>query len=228
MIAVLDHGEVELLDVMGDDHSPARAARISYGRHNEREWSLDAKLTRYLKENRHDSPFEMIELLWRVKLPIFVARQWMRHRTFSYNEFSMRYADPANLADGEQIHYYTPTEFRAPHTANKQSSDGVVLTERDLLQEYVWRNNKAIETYRLLVDQGVAKEMARCVLPVACYTEFVVKGNLRNWLHFFELRADSHAQYEIQVYAFAMIELLSERMPLLCGLLDLPVKQFEV
>ena len=215
---VLDHGLVELLDVMGDDTSPARAARISYGRHDDREWELDAKLIKFLKDNRHDSPFEMIELLWRVRLPIFVARQWIRHRTFSYNEFSMRYADPTTLGASEEILYYVPDTYRAQSQSNKQSSTGEVDMPLVARHSYIRSHEQAIKTYRELLDWGVARELARCVLPVSVYTEWICKGNLRNWLHFFELRADPHAQWEMQQYAIVMIDLLRERLPQLMAI----------
>lgn len=212
-IDVLDHGFVELLDVMGDEQEVARAARISYGSLKERTWEEDARLIRYLHENHHTTPFEMIEVKFRAKMPIFVARQWVRHRTANINEFSMRYADPERIADGEEIDYYTPAVWRGKSITNKQGSEGAIDNQQLATDMHHDATKLAIETYRALQSGGVANELARIDLPVSVYTEWVWKNDLHNVLHFFALRTDSHAQWEMQAYANAMVELLRERLP---------------
>lgn len=212
-IPVLDHGFVELLDVMGDDAEVARAARISYGNTEERSWEQDAKLTNYLHMNHHTSPFEMVELKFRMKMPIFVARQIIRHRTANVNEFSMRYADPERLAEGEGIDYYCPTEWRVQDPNNKQGS---VFSNSDHIyttQEYRDHTEAAIAMYKVMQGRGIANEMARMILPVSVYTEWVWKNDLHNTLHFLTLRTDEHAQWETRQYAFAMLSLIKQRLP---------------
>lgn len=215
-INVLDHGFVELLDVMGDDAEPARAARISYGNTLGRAWEQDAKLIKYLWENQHTTPFEMIELKFRCKMPIFVARQWVRHRTANINEFSMRYADPERLSENERIDYYTPELWRTVDEGNKQGSVAWnadhILTD-ELTDLYKVSVSDAIFRYKWLQEHGVANEMARMVLPVSVYTEWVWKNDLWNTLHFLKLRTDSHAQWEMQEYARAVLALIRERLP---------------
>lgn len=214
-IQVLDHGFVELLDVMGDEQEVARAARISYGRHEQqRTWEQDAKLTQYLWDNLHTTPFEMIELKFQAKMPIFVARQWVRHRTANINEFSMRYADPERLSVLGEIDYYVPETWRVSDPNNKQGS----LTSDRIdpywnTQEYKDRCDAAIALYKIMQARGVANEMARMVLPVSVYTEWVWKNDLHNTLHFLKLRTDEHAQWEMRQYANAMLQLLQERLP---------------
>lgn len=214
---VLDHGYVDLLDLMGDDAEAARAARISYGTLNARPWEQDAKLTRYLYENHHTSPFEMIELKFRMKLPIFVARQIIRHRTANVNEFSMRYADPSTISDsGEDIDYYVPKEWRKPDAKNKQGSIPFEKFDNySIFVAYEEGCEESIRIYKELQATGVANEMARMILPVSVYTLWVWKNDLHNILHFLRLRTDSHASWETQQYAFAMVELIREQLPLL-------------
>lgn len=206
-IDVLDHGFVELIDHMGDEQEVARAARISYGNSEERSLEKDMKLTKYLWDNRHTSPFEMIELKWRVKCPIFVARQWLRHRTANVNEMSMRYTPL------DDVEFYSPNEWRAQDTKNKQSSAGVVKYSDQISEVYVAYMEGLVELYHDMLADGVAREQARMVLPVSVYTEFIWKNDLHNTLHFLNLRADSHAQWEIQQYAQAMIEIIKEIYP---------------
>ena len=212
---VLDHGFIKLLDVMGDDAEVARAARVSYGKYDEvRDWDKDAKLTKYLKDHNHTSPFEMIELKWQVKCPIFVARQWMRHRTFNYNEISYRYTE----AEDE---YYNPTEWRGTDVSNKQSSSGNIYVGN--VQRATFDYNAAVavsmDTYRELLALGVAREQARMVLPLSTYTEFVAKNDLKNTLHFITLREHEGAQWEIQEYARAMKSMIQQALPLLGSIL---------
>lgn len=215
-INVLDHGFVELIDVMGDDAEPARAARISYGNTNERSWAQDAKLIKYLWDNQHTTPFEMIELKWRAKMPIFVARQWVRHRTANINEFSMRYADPERLSEAGQIDYYTPELWRTRDEGNKQGSvawNADHLLKQDIDTEYKTAMELSISSYKWLQEHGVANELARMVLPVSTFTEWIWKNDLHNTLHFLKLRTDEHAQWEMRQYANAMLSIMKERLP---------------
>lgn len=217
-VNVLDHGFVELIDIMGDDAEPARAARISYGNSGAREWGTpdkrgtDSNLISYLWENHHTTPFEMIELKWRAKMPIFVARQWVRHRTANINEFSMRYADPSKIAEEQgKIDYYYPEVWRRSDIANKQGS--VVDTNISDDEVYSDAVETAISAYKLLQERGIANEMARMVLPVSVYTEWIWKNDLHNTLHFLKLRTDEHAQWEMRQYANAMLSIMQERLP---------------
>lgn len=212
---VLDHGYITLLEKMGDDAEVARAARVSYGKYDEeREWDKDAKLTKYLKDHGHTSPFEMIELKWQIKCPIFVARQWMRHRTFNYNEISYRYTEAED-------DYYIPEQWRTQSRANRQRS-GEPLSgpnERAARLAYSSSNDTGMDTYRTLLALGVARERARMVLPLSTYTEFVAKNDLKNTLHFISVRDHEDAQWEIQQYAQAMKEMIQQCLPLLSTIL---------
>lgn len=212
-VDVLDHGFVELIDVMGDYREPARAARISYGpANNARTWEQDAKLTRYLWENKHTTPFEMVELKWRAKMPIFVARQWVRHRTANINEFSMRYADPTKLSEGDEIDYYTPEQWRAQDTVNKQGSlvyeDGA--WQHNSTTQYQEQMEGCIRLYQTMKANGHANELARLILPVSVYTEWIWKNDLHNTLHFLTLRTDEQAQREMRSFANAMRKIMHE------------------
>lgn len=223
---VLDHGFVELIEVMGDDAEPARAARISYGNTNERSWAQDAKLIKYLWDNQHTTPFEMIELKWRAKMPIFVARQWVRHRTANINEFSMRYADPERLSESGEIEFYIPDEWRYPDPTNKQGSQSNPsgpydqTVEEGLRDDYFTIARDAVQWYKLAQKAGIANEMARMILPVATYTEWIWKNDLHNTLHFLKLRTDEHAQWEMRCYADAMRTILHDRLPNLMNIVD--------
>lgn len=212
---VLDHGFVELIDIMGDDYEPARAARLSYKDGKERSTEADLKLSYYLLKHNHTTPFEMVELKWRVKLPIFVARQWVRHRTANINEFSMRYADPERLSEGDRIDFYTPDEWRRPNPDNKQGSIAwdSPAKHNHATSEYARAVQHAITNYHFLQREGIANEQARMVLPVSVYTEWIWKNDLHNTFHFLRLRADPHAQWEMQEYARAMIAILNGVLP---------------
>ena len=203
-IDVLDHGFVRLVDSMGSDLSVVRAARVSYDaawRAGEDEGS-DARLIRYLWKNRHTSPFEAVEFQFEIKAPIFVFRQWHRHRTWSFNELSARYRE-------------LPEEFYVPgaavvgeqSTTNKQGRQATAQ-QRDLQVGFLRQAcSDAFETYRTLLAAGWPRELARSVLPVATYSHMFAKVDLRNLLGFFDLRLDPHAQFEIRVYADAMRDL---------------------
>lgn len=209
-IRVLDHGFVRMVDHMGGDISISRAARVSYDaawRAGEDEGS-DAKLIRYLWKNRHTTPFEAVQFTFEVKAPIFVFRQWHRHRTWSFNELSARYRELP-----EEI--YIPP-FRAQATTNKQGSEGFVGEGDSAALDATFRHayKTSFDAYRYALSKGVARELARSVLPVATYSHMFATVNLLNLLKFLTLRCDSHAQYEIRVYADAMRELIRPIVPI--------------
>lgn len=208
-INVLDHGFVRLVDSMGNDLSVSRAARVSYNeewRAGEDEGS-DTKLIKYLKKNKHHTPFESVVFTFEVKAPIFVFRQWHRHRTWTYNELSARYRELP-----EEV--YMP-DFRAQSKINKQGSDGFIEAAMAdaLRQEFMASYERAFIVYRAALKEGVAKEIARSVLPVATYSHMFATVNLLNLMRFLSLRDHSHAQYEIRVYAEAMRELAKTVAP---------------
>jgi thymidylate synthase (FAD) len=200
-------GHIQLLEHMGADTSIVAAARISYA--GCQMSSSDVHLLRYLMRMRHTSPFEMCELKFKVVAPIFVARQWMRHRTGSFNEQSARYSELEDRC-------YVPAveHLQAQSTTNKQGRDVNPVCQAAVVRELmVQTNDDAYRTYRDLLQLGVAREVARMVLPVSIYTEFIWKVNLHNLLHFCHLRSDSHAQYEIRVYADAIVGILEQVFP---------------
>ena len=221
-IPVLDHGFIRVVDYMGDDGAIVQAARVSYGR-GTRRVSEDKGLIAYLMRHRHTTPFEMCEIKYHVKLPIFVARQWIRHRTANVNEYSARYS----ILDKE---FYVP----APDQLSSQSSDnrqgrGNVLqgVEAARVHELLRDDaNRAYDHYMELLNEnengarrdpardGLARELARMNLTLNYYTQWYWKTDLYNLLRFLGLRADSHAQYEIRVYAEAMIDTLKLWVPL--------------
>lgn len=207
MANILGHGFVRLVDVMGTDSSIVQAARVSYGAGTKTP-SSDRSLIRYLLRNRHTSPFEMVELKFHIKLPIFVARQWVRHRTASINEVSARYSEMPN-------EMYIPTQWKHQSTSNKQGSgDSVCPTLNARATERVEKLfRQAFSTYSDLLASGIAREQARIVLPTALFTEWYWKIDLHNLLHFLRLRLDSHAQYEIRVYAEQIYAMVKERFP---------------
>lgn len=221
-LPVLDHGFVRVIDYMGDDAAIVQAARVSYGR-GTRKVSEDAGLIRYLMRHRHTTPFEMCEIKFHVKLPIFVARQWIRHRMASVNEYSARYS----VLDRE-FYLPAPEHLAAQSSANRQGRgqvlDGaeagfVLATLRaDAEQSHAHylellndpKESPAYDPER----QGLARELARMNLTLNMYTEWYWKTDLHNLFHFLELRADAHAQYEIRVYAERMLEVLAAWVPL--------------
>jgi len=194
---VLGHGFVALVDYMGDDAAIVQAARVSYGR-GTRSLRDDRGLVRYLLRHRHTTPFEMVELKFLVRLPIFVARQWIRHRSSSTNEYSARYSIVP-----DEYEVPPPDEVRHQSTRNRQgrgeplAADVVERFRSDL--ERV--STDAYAVYSRALDAGVARETARLVLPVAYYTQWYWKVNLWNLFHFLSLRLDAHAQEEIRLYA---------------------------
>jgi thymidylate synthase (FAD) len=218
---VLDHGFVRVIDYMGDDAAVVQAARVSYGR-GTRKVSEDAGLIRYLMRHRHSTPFEMCEIKYHVKLPIFVARQWIRHRTANVNEISARYS----ILDRE-FYLPAPEHLAAQSSVNRQGRGEVMEGEAaarvlDLLR------HDAMQTYDHYQDllnenedgtpvdpsrPGLARELARMNLTLNTYTQWYWKTDLHNLLHFLSLRADAHAQYEIRVYAEAMLKSVEAWVP---------------
>jgi thymidylate synthase (FAD) len=208
-IDVLDHGFVRLVDSMGSDLSVVRAARVSYDaawRAGEDSGS-DNKLLNYLWANHHTTPFESVTFTFEVKAPIFVFRQWHRHRTFSYNELSARYRELP-----EEV--YVP-DFRLQSKNNKQGSDGEMAEDENLQLQADYRKiyRYAFQLYKEALNKGVSRELARSVLPVATYSHMFCTVNLLNLMKFLTLRTDPHAQHEIRVYADAMVELAREVVP---------------
>lgn len=197
--------EVQLVDCMGDDSSIVQAARVSYGG-GTKSPSDDSTLIRYLMRHKHNTPFEMVEFKFRIKCPIFIARQLMRHRTASINEISARYSVIEN-------DYYIPSPLRTQSTINKQGSDKPI-DDPILYSHYVESCEKAFSTYKFMLAAGVSRELARCVLPQSTFTEFYWKINLHNLMHFLKLRMDSHAQLEIQMLSKQIYSHVKERVPI--------------
>lgn len=203
---VLDKGFVELVDFMGGDQRAVDSARVSFGGTSKGE-DRDRKLIQYLLAHNHISPFEHSVFQFHVKCPIFVARQWMRHRIASYNEISARYTEVKE-------EFYIPETFRAQDTINKQGSvAGAKLDNARLLDIYTKSIKASYAAYSEMLKAGVAREMARLTLPVAQYTQFHWSVNARSLMNFLSLRLDGHAQYEIRVYAEAIRRIFREKMP---------------
>lgn len=209
--SILDKGYIELLDYMGDDYSVVNSARVSYLSDSKGD-DADRKLIHYLMKNRHTSPFEQVEFQWRVKCPLFVRSQWHRHRTWSYNEISRRYTS-------ENIEFYIPSVYRTEDFRDKQkSSDSFVKRWYNRFSDPIsvtvgLHCDYALLLYNRLLNRGVAKEQARMVLPQNLYTIFYAKVDLHNLLHFIRLRSDEHAQWEIQQYSNAMLEMIKPIVP---------------
>lgn len=206
---VLDKGFVKLVNVMGDDSSIVQAARVSYGK-GTKTVNEDTGLIRYLLRNKHTTPFEMVEFVFSIRCPIFVARQWFRHRTASYNEVSGRYSEMEDM-------YYVPdpSKITKQSTSNKQGGTDEVLEEPLTLQDlFAEEQREAHKNYSENLETGMRKELARINLPLSLYTTFYFKMNLHNLLHFLRLRLDPHAQYEIRVYGEAIAEYVKEIVPI--------------
>ncbi len=204
-IEVLDHGFVELIDCMGDDYRILQAARVSTGGTGKTTEEKDKMLIDYLYRNNHSSPFEKVVLEFHVKCPIFVVRQWFRHRTWSYNEYSARYSPMID-------EYYHPKNFRKQGKTNHQGSGEEFnsILNMELQARYQASHNKAESTYEFLLEQGVAKEMARMVISTSKYTEFYGTVNLWNLFRFLTLRLHEHAQLEIREYANAILSIIKD------------------
>ena len=250
---VLDHGFVRVVDYMGSDDAIVQAARVSYGKGTKRS-STDAALIRYLLRHRHTTPFEMCEIKLHIKLPIFVARQWIRHRTANVNEYSARYSkmdreyyipDPEHLqALLEERNrrrrereawpdLFEPRQPEAPARMLASQSDTNMQGREDVLKQAAeiddtlsrlhWVSSRSYGVYKNLLNEadtgekiredrsGIARELARSVLPVNYYTQFYWKCDLHNLMHFLSLRADSHAQYEIRAYADLILDEIVKR-----------------
>lgn len=198
-------GHITLVHYSGNDLSAVNAARVSFGAQREELDEKDLKLLSYLAKHRHTSPFEHASISFRVKVPLFVARQWMRHRTQSFNEISRRYTS----AD---IDFFVPKELRKQHKSNRQASEGSV-DDPNLIALYDAQLTRALATYEHLIAEGVCREQARAILPQAMYTEFIVTANLLNWLKFIELRDHEGAQAEIIEAARAVRSILETLYP---------------
>jgi len=221
-LPVLDHGFVRVVDYMGDDSSIVQAARVSYGK-GTKKVSTDSGLIKYLMRHRHSTPFEMCEIKYHVKLPIFVARQWIRHRTANVNEYSARYS----ILDKE---FYLPSKenLAAQATSNRQGRGDVIngkqadnilnILKKDAEQTYtnyeLMLNEKYDGSKINKTNKGLARELARMNLTLNTYTQWYWKTDLLNLLNFLSLRADSHAQYEIRAYADVMINSLKRWAPI--------------
>ncbi|WP_449045498.1 FAD-dependent thymidylate synthase [Paracoccus versutus] len=210
---VLDHGLVRVIDYMGDDGAITQAARVSYGR-GTKSVSNDEGLIRYLMRHWHSTPFEMCEVKFHVKLPVFVARQWIRHRTANVNEYSARYS----ILDRE-FYIPAPEHLAAQSTVNNQGRGQVLEGDEaarvlDILREDAMRS---YDHYEAMLSQegqqGLARELARMNLPANVYTQWYWKVDLHNLFHFLRLRADAHAQYEIRTYAETMCGIVKDWVP---------------
>lgn len=220
---VLDHGFVRVVDYMGNDSSIVQAARVSYGQ-GTKKVNADKALINYLIAHRHTTPLEMCEIKFHIKLPIFVARQWIRHRTASVNEYSARYS----IVEDE---FYVPkaenlsAQSKINHQGRDESTVLNAAESKRVLQILKEDSLKSYEHYLEMINQdasgnivddskeGLARELARMNLPLSCYTQWYWKIDLHNLLHFLNLRADSHAQYEIRVYAQVMLDMVKQWVP---------------
>ena len=210
-----DKGQVELIDKMGDDMRAVHSARVSFAKQADFQAVLkqsDEKLLKYLIDHKHTSPLEHSTVSMRVKCPLYIARQVMRHRTFSYNEISRRYTSA-------QIEFYYPSELRQQATKNLQCSVDAKAHDHDrALEIYHEACKKSLEHYQMLLLKGVCREQARGVLVQSMYTEFYMTGNLLNWLKFLDLRLDTHAQYEAQLLAQSIKDIIESIYPVTVGI----------
>ena len=220
-LPVLDHGFVRVVDYMGDDSSIVQSARVSYGK-GTKKVSTDSGLIKYLMRHRHSTPFEMCEIKYHVKLPIFIARQWIRHRTANVNEYSARYS----ILDKE---FYMPSKdnLAAQSASNRQGRGDLINGKQaeDILNILKEDAERTYDNYELMLNErfdgttidknnkGLARELARMNLTLNTYTQWYWKTDLLNLLNFLSLRADNHAQYEIRAYADVMIESLKKWVP---------------
>ncbi len=221
-IPILDHGFIRVIDYMGDDTSIVQAARVSYGK-GTKKVSTDSGLIKYLMRHWHSTPFEMCEIKYHIKLPIFIARQWIRHRTANVNEYSARYS----ILDKE---FYLPSpEHLAAQSKNNRQGRGDILEGEQAKKVLDLLKNDAEQTYNnyetmlnekydgTVIDEstsGLARELARMNLTLNTYTQWYWKTDLLNLMNFLRLRADHHAQYEIRTYADAMLETVKKWVPI--------------
>lgn len=205
---MLDHGEVAILNWMGSDDSIAEAARVSYKKGTNKT-SNNAQLIRYLMRHKHTSPFEMAQVQLYIKAPLFVMRQWMRHRTWSYNEVSGRYSEMICQS-------YVPAAdlMTTQDQKNRQARTETIIPAAMAIHDRIAAGQRELyANYQYYLDNGLARELSRINLPLALYTEVVASVDLHNLLHFLSLRLTPHAQYEIRVYAEAIAEMLLEIFP---------------
>jgi thymidylate synthase (FAD) len=213
---ILDHGFVGLVDSMGSDSAVVQAARVSYGA-GTKQVNDDRNLIRYLMRHKHTTPFEMCEVKFHLKMPIFVMRQLVRHRTASINEYSARYSvmtDEFYIPELEQIQKQSTTNKQG-----REESEWFFNDKREVQHAFQRSFHNAYKEYTSLLgkeDNGLARELARSVLPVGGYTELYWKANLKNFLHMIKLRSDPHAQWEIQELANAMYNLVKDKFPQVC------------
>ncbi len=221
-IPVLDHGFVRVIDYMGDDTSIVQAARVSYGK-GTKQVSTDSGLIKYLMRHWHSTPFEMCEIKYHIKLPIFIARQWIRHRTANVNEYSARYS----ILDKE---FYLPNqENLAAQSKSNRQGRGEILTgdqAKEVLNLLKHDAERTYDNYETMLNErydgsvidekksGLARELARMNLTLNTYTQWYWKTDLLNLMNFLRLRADSHAQYEIRAYADVMLDTLKKWVPI--------------
>jgi len=210
-ISCLDKGFVRLIDVMGDDDAIVQAARVSYGEGTKRV-TEDRGLIRYLLRHLHTTPFEMVEFKFHIKLPIFVARQWIRHRTANVNEYSGRYSEMKD-------EFYVPAveQIRPQSVTNKQGRSEQAMppdVASRIVSQMEETQRELYDEYQSLLGDNLARELARINLPLSNYTEWYWKIDLHNLFHFLRLRIDPHAQYEIRVYGEAMAELVKQVVPI--------------
>ena len=221
-LPVLDHGFIRVIDYMGDDTSIVQSARVSYGK-GTKKVSTDSGLIKYLMRHWHSTPFEMCEIKYHVKLPIFIARQWIRHRTANVNEYSARYS----ILDKE-FYLPSPENLAAQSQSNRQGRGDIIEGEQakevlDLLKE---DSERTYNNYEMLLNErfdgstinekkkGLARELARMNLTLNTYTQWYWKTDLLNLMNFLRLRADNHAQYEIRAYAEIMLDTLKKWVPI--------------
>lgn len=224
-VSVLDHGFVGLVDSMGTDDSIVQAARVSYGKGTKKS-SEDKALIRYLLRHKHTTPFEMVDFKFHCKMPIFIARQWVRHRTASINEMSARYSELP-----EEFYVPKPEQMQPQSTTNKQGREDIPLIPISVMDTRVDIENHSSQAFdfyhdmlagrNALVDMegnpiGLSRELARIVLPLNTYTEWYWKINLHNLFNFLRLRMDHHAQWEIREYANAIYTLIQPICPVAC------------
>jgi thymidylate synthase (FAD) len=205
---VLDKGSVELLDVFGDDLTVVNAARVSFAKESEEMTPKDEKLIQYLASHQHITPFFHPQLRFRIKMPIYVAREWFRHGIgFARNEVSRRYVDTVPEC-------YNPTDIRERDQNVKQGSKSSNIQENDIVSQRIKEiQDELVDKYKNLLDLKVAPELARGILPQSMYTEFIETGSLSAYARLCNLRLDPHAQFEIQQYAQAVSDLIQTKFP---------------
>lgn len=199
----------EYIDHMGTDLSVVNSARVSFGKRKDKLDDKDKKLIEYLAKHKHFTPFESCVLTVKIDCPLYIRSQIHRHRTFSMNEISRRYTD-------ENIRFYEPKVYRKQHKTSKQCSDGQFEEHQNESFKLLTENLHArcLATYNEMLSQGVARELARGILPQNLMTEFYMTGNLRNWVHFLGLRMDAHAQEEVRIIAGDVKNIILDKFPI--------------